>query len=187
MKIKIEKNPYLVIGFIIFFIILLDYFILLRPQLILFKQANIQVGTLSRNLKTTKQDIASIEQFHKRLTALKEKISVVGERIAQDEEMPVVLENISQLAKQSNLKILQLKPSRTEQKIVAATQGGDIYELPILIEARSGYHQLGGFINKLENDRRFMSLAGLELLSDAADSLHHDAKLVVETYILKKK
>jgi len=175
VKIKIEKNPYLVIGLIIFFILLLDYFILLRPQLMLFKQTNRQTGTLFRNLKTAKQDIASLDQFQKRLGILTEKNSVVGERIAQEEEMPVVLENI------------QLKPSRTEQKIVATAQAGKIYELPILIEARSGYHQLGSFINKLENDQIFMNLASLELLSNDEDASHHNAKMVVEIYILKKE
>ena len=187
MKIKIEKNPYLVIGVIIFFILLLDYLILLRPQLALLKQTSSQAGSLSRNLKATKKDIASIEQFRQRLSTLQEKIAVVGERIAQEEEMPVVLENISKLAKQSNLKIIQLKPFREEEKIVATSQAGNIYELPVLIEARCGYHQLGFFVNKLENGRIFMDLAGMELLPNAEDSLHHHAKLVVNTYILKKK
>lgn len=187
MKIKIEKNPYLVLWVIIFVILLLDFVILLRPQIMLLKQTNRQVGTLSRDLKTTKKDFASIEQFRKRLASLQEKISVVGERIAQEEEMPVVLENVSKLAKQSNLKIIQLKPSRQEEKIVVTAQAGNIYELPIFIEARCGYHQLGIFINKLENDRIFMSLTGLELVPNVGDSLHHNAKLVVQTYIVKKK
>jgi type IV pilus assembly protein PilO len=187
LKIKIENNPYLVIGGIVFFILLMDYFILLHPQLRMMGAVNKQTGTFSRNLKTARRDIASLEQFRKRLDTLQEKIALAGERIAREEEMPVVLENISQTAKQSNLKITQLKPSREEEKVVAITPTGVIYELPVMVEARCGYHQLGNFINQLENGKTLVSVSGLQILPSLGDSTHHNVKLVLSTYILKRK
>jgi len=183
---KLEDNKQLVIGLIILLILLVDYCLILRPQLGLVFKMNRKNSTLSKNLKLAKQDIAAIEQFKKKLALLKEKGVLTNERISPEEEIPLILENISQNAKQANLKITQLRPSREEEKMVASNQEGKIYRLPILIEAHCGYHQLGSFINKLENGKIFISIAGLDISPNPDDSLHHNAKLVAETYFLKK-
>lgn len=186
MKLKLENKTPLFIGLGIFFILMLDYAFLLRPQILLIKKIGGQVSFLSKELRSAKKDIASIEQFKKRLATLKENIAVVGERIPAEEEIPVALENISQLAKDSYVKIIQIKPSRESEKNVATLSGGKVFELPIFIEARCGFHQLGSFLNKLESDKIFMNIDGFELLPNPEDNLHHIAKLVVEIYILKK-
>lgn len=187
MKIKFQNNTRLTIGVIIFFVLFLDYLILLRPQLVILGQIKRQINALSADLKSTKEGIASIDQLKKQRAFLQSRIGTVGERITPEGEIPVVLENISKIAKQTNLKITQIKPSRESEKMIATSPVGVIYELPILVEGRCGYHQLGSFVNKLEGSKIFMDLAGMEMVPSPDDALHHNIKLVVKTYIVEKK
>jgi len=186
MKLKLPNNIPLLIGVIVFFILLLDYVILLHPQLSILGQMSSQIKRLSRDVNTTRQDIASIEQYKSQLSALKERIATVGERITSEEEIPLVLENISKIAKQTNLKITQIKPSTKSEKMVATSPAGKIYELPVFVEGRCTYHQLGRFINLLEGSKTFMDIAELTLVPSSEDSLRLDAKLTIKTYILQR-
>lgn len=187
LKFDIKNNPALLIGGVVFFILLLDYFVLLRPQLSVLSQVSGQVKTLRTELDNARRDIASMDAFRKRLEVLKEKNLLVDQGMVKEEAVPAVVENLSKLAKQANVKINQIKPARDEEVKVAAAVEGTVYSLPITIEARCSYHQLGKFVNRIENDVLFMRIAGLEILPSVGEGLRHNVKMVVSTYILKKK
>lgn len=175
------------IGFIVFLILFLDFIILLRPQLSILGQMRRQISGLAGSIKTTRKDSASIEQFKKQLVVLQERIGAAGERIVSEEEIPLVLENISKIAKQTNLKITQIRPAKESEKMVATSPMGKIYELPVFVESRCGFHQLGRFVNALEGSKIFMDIAEMELAPIPEDTLRLNAKMVLKTYILEKK
>lgn len=187
LKFDIKNNPVLLIGGAVFLILLLDYFVLLRPQLSVLSQVSGQVKTLRTELDNAKRDIASMDAFRKRMEVLKEKNLLVDQGMVKEESIPVVVENLSKLARQANVKINQIRPVREEEIKVAAAAEGTVYSLPILIEARCSYHQLGRFVNRIENDVLFMRIADLEILPSAGEGLRHAVKMVVSTHILKKR
>lgn len=85
------------------------------------------------------------------------------------------------MANDTDVKIVAIKPQRSEK----AEQASDVYtELPIDIEATSGYHQLGYFINRLENADRFMKIKNLRIEASDDDVLKHDISLVVSAFVL---
>ena len=57
-------------------------------------------------------------------------------------------------------------------------------EIPIMISARSGYHELGSFISKLENADRFMEVSDIKLKANSANFRKHNVELIVSTYLL---
>ena len=59
-------------------------------------------------------------------------------------------------------------------------------ELPIALTARSGYHELGAFINQLENSERIFMVKTIEIKADPSDPKRHHATLVVETFVREK-
>ena len=82
---------------------------------------------------------------------------------------------------------LQQEPDRDESKKEEKKQALQVYqEIPILITAKSGYHELGQFLAKLENAERFMKVVGMTIKSNKATPKKHDAELLVLTYILTK-
>ena len=185
-KFKIEGYPpILIVGGAVFLILLLDILILMRPQLVLLGRTTRKANTISRELKTARRDIKAIESFRKRLEVLMGKDSIAGAAFLKEEEMPVALDKISRLAKQNNVKIIQMKPVKEDERKVANIQSTAVYELPIQIEASCGYHQLGKYINALEQENIFMNVAALEIVSNPSDSFHHKVSMIVLAYILK--
>ncbi|MFZ5801187.1 MAG: type 4a pilus biogenesis protein PilO [Candidatus Omnitrophota bacterium] len=186
-KFDIKNNPSLLLGGIVFLILLLDFFVLLRPQLSVLSQVSGQVKSLRVERDGAKRDLASIDAFRKRLKVLKEKNLSVDQGMVKEEAIPAVVENLSKIAKQANVKINQIKPERDEETRVAVATEGTVYSLPITIEARCSYHQLGRLVNRIENDVLFMRIVGLEILPSTGEGMRHNIKMEVATYILKKK
>jgi Tfp pilus assembly protein PilO len=95
------------------------------------------------------------------------------------------LENLSEMAKDSNIKIVGIVPAISYFKDDKSANKSQIYrEIPILITAKSGYHELGHFLNNLENADRFMKVADIDIKSNKTSPKKHDVELMVCTYIL---
>ena len=88
------------------------------------------------------------------------------------------------MAKSANTKIVGIMPVTGKEEKAEKNQ---IYkEIPILISAKSGYHELGRFLNSLENSDRFMKVGDMHIRANPATPKKHDVELLVLTYILLK-
>jgi Tfp pilus assembly protein PilO len=56
--------------------------------------------------------------------------------------------------------------------------------MPIAVNARAGFHELGKFFSAIENSGRFMKVADISIKSNKASPKKHDVELVVVTYTL---
>ena len=171
---------------ILFSILIFDYVVLLSPQARLFKEIRNKVSQKSKDLKKAKTDIALIGQFQERSEVLQKKMEQLAFRIPQEEEIPLIVENISRIANESFVKITSIKPLKEEKQLFLSSEMGTYYEIPIAIEAKCGYHQLGKFINKLENNQTVMNVAGLEVAPNPQDKFRRFAKLLIKTFILSR-
>ena len=98
-----------------------------------------------------------------------------------EQEIPKLLEDLSDMAKRANVKILGITPMASKQE----AQPAEIYqEIPILINAKSGYHELGKFLSDLENAGRFMKVADIKIKENKVSPKKHDVELLVLTYKL---
>jgi Tfp pilus assembly protein PilO len=57
------------------------------------------------------------------------------------------------------------------------------YEMPVLITAKSGYHELGGFIAEIETEKRFITIEGLKLEYNKSTPLRHNVNMTLKTYV----
>jgi len=155
---------------------------LLKPQLIMVMNAVVSRNKAGRDLKNAEEKIAKVTGYKIELASYEEKVKKYEKILPAEQEIPGLLENLSNMARSSGVKIVEITPAMPKD---GAFQKGDIYqEMPILITARSGYHELGCFLSSLECSDRFMKVVDIAIRSDKASPKKHNVELLVITYIL---
>jgi len=108
---------------------------------------------------------------------------------AEDDNQAVKDLNQQIQDKQASLKKIQDQQTVYSQAIAQkqkeAKAGSAVYkEIPIMVTAKAGYHEVGRFIASLENSDRFMKVVDIQIKADRALPRKHDVELLVVTYVL---
>jgi type IV pilus assembly protein PilO len=167
-------------------IIFLDFFFIMKPQIRWLKDLGTKIRQLKSQIEQTDRDIALIVQLQKQYQSSKKDMSDIERRVPQEEDIPLILQDISSAANSSMIKIFQIRPMKEEKEVILETKSGKYYRIPISIVAKGGYHLFGKFLNKLENSEIFMSINNLEISPSASDYKRHNINLIINTFIFKK-
>lgn len=182
---KNQKQILIFLGLMAASVVIIYFNFILTPQVRRVVGAIIKTNKMGADLKNAKRDILRIPEFKNNIAAYKEKVDSYERMLPAEQEIPTLLESLSGMAKTSGVKIESIMPiARKEEKSQATNQ---VYqEIPILITAQSGYHELGSFISKLENSERFMKIVDISIKANKLTPKRHDVELLVLTYILMK-
>ncbi len=131
---------------------------------------------------SAEKDIKGIGFLKNEIISNKDKINKYEKMLPAEQEIPKLLEELSDMAKAANVKIVAITPATN--KPAAAGKGSVYQEIPILISARSGYHELGHFLYNLENCDRFIKIVDIEIRGNKASPNRHDVELLITTYVL---
>jgi len=181
-----EKNRYYILAGILLFIFLLDYFLIMQPQLRTLMTLNPKITILAKDFKRVKGDMPRYNQYQEEVFKLREKKMVSGTKILLKEEVSMILENISRIANKVGVRINQIMPIKDSQQLVLANEDGRYYALSILVDARGGYHDIGRFFNQVENDPIFMSIIDFDITANTSDPAHHSTRVTIKSYVLGK-
>ena len=183
-----EKNRNWIFGGILLAIFLGDYFLLMQPlQLRNLMKINSEIGVMQKDLAQGKTDIQRRAQYEEQLEELKAKKKMMANMILSEEEIPLIMENISHLARKNNIRINQIMPLKDTLQKVLDTEDGTYLSLPILVNSRGGYHDLGRFINDIENDKIFMSILAFDIAGSGDDPKNHSARITIKAFVVRKK
>jgi len=192
LPIDLEKNKtqVLITVILVSAIALFLYFnFLLLPQIGRVADLLNKTSKVSIDLRKAKADIAKIPEFKKAIDSYKEKVDSYETKLPVENEIPVLLESLSNMANNSRVKIIGITPMtvsafQKDQKVQSKEKERIYKEIPILVSAKSGYHELGAFLNDLENSDRFMKVADIDMKANKASPKKHDAELIILTYVL---
>lgn len=98
-------------------------------------------------------------------------------------QLPSLLQDISKTANINNVRILQIKPTREVQK--AGANGNKLSPVSISLDLVCGYHNLGKFINDLENNQTFIAVENFKIDASPDSSLKQKVNLTLKTYVRK--
>lgn len=179
---KTKKQMMLLVGLASLVIVVLYVNFICIPQFMDFF-ATLQKGSaLKTELSQTEDAVSKITTLRSDLDKYRNKVSDCEKMLPAQQEIPSLLEDLSAMAKSSNVKIVGITPMLPKED---KTQKDRIYqEIPIVINAKSGYHELGRFIHNLENSDRFMKVADIEIKANRTTPKKHDVELLVLTYVL---
>lgn len=145
-----------------------------------------KVSRLKADLRDAKFLISRKETIEEEGRSLKLKKDRYEKIFPSQEEIPRLLESLSEMAGKSGVKIIGIKPLSKEETLTE--EHSEVYrEIPIEIMARSGYHQLGQFLQNLETGERFIMVKDLEISTSTDNVKTHNARLIASTYILVKE
>ncbi len=160
------------------------YFVFV-PQAMRVFQLTVNTGRTKSELRTARVVIKDFESLQKGLKERTQKVESYEKKLPAEQEIPALLENLSNMVKASDIKIVGIVPAMPYFKDDKSAKKSQIYrEIPILITAKSGYHELGHFLNSLENADRFMKVVDIDIKANKSSPKKHDVELMVCTYIL---
>lgn len=164
---------------------ILYLYFLFVPQVIRVFGLTARAGKISSDLKSARVVIKDFEKLKNELKEQSQKVESYEKKLPAEQEIPALLENLSGMARDSGIKIIGIVPAMSYFKDDKSIKKSQIYrEIPILITAKSGYHELGHFLHNLENAGRFMKVADIDIKANKTSPKKHDVEMMVCTYIL---
>jgi len=139
-------------------LILLFVFLVFLPK---YKE----IKTLGAKIAKLDQDISSSEVMVKKLDILIEENKVLNAKLAkfqeqlpEEKEVSELLKQISESGLQAGLEILLWKPEAKKMS------PDNLYvEIPVKVEVRTGYHNLGVFFSAVSRLPRLVNISDLDL------------------------
>lgn len=181
-----EQARYSILGCVVVLVLLLDVFLLVLPQCGSISDINDQIKTLSTDTAQVVTDKQRIDQLKKSLEQTRLTLEAMNLKIRPLQEVPAILETISRIANEYDVKIDKLVPQKQEQESLTKSEDGHYYALPIVIQARCGYHMFGRFLNKLENEDLYFSLKDLLVQDDEKNPRIHLFSLTINIILVDK-
>ena len=177
-----NKKQVIVIGVAIGAVVLYLYTnFLLLPQISATVKVYDGAKKIDAEVKVSQRAVSEVDGLKKQVSRYQDKIESYEKMLPVEQEIPKLLEDLSNMAKESNVKIVGITPLQAKEP----QTGEEIYqEIPILINAKSGYHELGKFLSDLENAGRFMKVVDINIKENSATPKRHDVELLVLTYKL---
>lgn len=181
---RLKRNPkqmLIVISAAVAVALLVYFAFILKPQVIKISGIMGRLNKARADLKTAESDIAGIGSMNNAVEAFNKKIGKYEKTLPIEEGIPGLLESLSEMARKANMRIAGIVPVGTKE---LKAEKRVYKEIPIMINAKAGYHELGRFLTSLENSDRFIKVADIHIKSSAATPLKHDVELLVVTYVL---
>ncbi|MFA5146053.1 MAG: type 4a pilus biogenesis protein PilO [Candidatus Omnitrophota bacterium] len=181
---KNKKQTMIFGSLVLVFVIVAYFYLLIGPQVTRLTESLSAMGKMMADINTAEALIKKKALFVKNIEEYKGKVDFYEKRLPAQQEIPSLLENLSRIAQEANVKILGITPLSASLKDQQAQKDKIYNEIPILISAKSGYHELGVFLSDLENADRFMKVVDIEIKANKVTPKRHDVELIVCTYTL---
>ena len=182
-ELKKDQKKMVIIAALVTITALFAYFrLLFVPQVSGLFNTVAKVNKLKTELKNAEADIAKMGAMRIAIASYDEKIGRYGDLLPTETGIPTLLGSLSEMARSSGMKIVSIVP--VEDKGNKTQQGQAYQTIPIMMNTRAGYHELGKFFSTLEDSERFIKIADIRIKSTAASPKKHDVELLVLTYIL---
>lgn len=181
-KFNLQEQKTLIFIIIFACVFLFIYFkFLLNPKISELKKLKPKLEQLTRDVSTVKIDLARKDALETKFKDSSKTFEEQKQKLIRQVEIPALLENISLMAASSEVKLVTLKPSGESIDI-----GKDeIYRVfPISITAESGYHQLGAFVNAIENSAKFMKVSNITIKQNTADPKANKVDLEIYAFVM---
>lgn len=187
-RLKLDKQK--VIAVLIFFaaFVYADVSFILGGQLRSVSAVGKKAAALKNDLETLKRELSAAQKTSATAKPAKERV-LISER-----EISTLQQSISSAAKNNSIKVMQISTNKEVKgsssgkaaaKPVGTSSGEKGTPTTIKLDLIASYHNLGSFINELENGKIMVTVEDLRITRDSNDPLKQ--KVVMELRTIVKK
>lgn len=170
-KIVFGVVPLALIGF-------LGYYFLLSSKMAEVQQLREEKAALEAKVLQGRAESRNLAGFEAKAKELEQRLIAAREKLPAEKEIPRLYRQISDLATQQGLAVSLFQPKPPQLQ--------DYYaEVPILLTADAGYHQLGEFFEKLARLPRIVNLSDFKLQGIDRPTGSIQAELTLVTYLVR--
>lgn len=181
-----QKTRYYVLASVVAAIFLIDVLLIMVPQVMIISKLSANSKTHVDNLSQFKNNNARVAQYREQLKLLEDGIADATSIVRSEEEVPIVLEQISRIARDYSIKIDQVMPLKETKRELVQNNDGVYYALSLSVYAQGGYHDFGRFLNALENERAFFKVQKLIIEGASKNINRHDLNLLIDIIVLEQ-
>ena len=179
-----SKGAYTLFVGMLLLVFCLDYFLLMNPQMAALRKINPEIKVVSDEIKKAKEDMQKLDTYKQDLENLSKKFDEANLRVRARDEVPIILEHIAYVASETGIQIDQIMPDALGQELLTENNQRKYFDLPIYLEARSGYHNLGRFLNKIDTEDISLRI-GAFTVSATDDKQYHSIKLTLKATVFE--
>jgi len=141
-----------------------------------------ELKTLRTQVERARRDVAQMPSLEKKRSALASQYSAPEPTTPPEEQLPDLLEKIAQAARASHVRVTTLKPQRGLAQEQVAQSG--YLEISLELAATAGYHQVGRFLDHLEQSENLVRLREVEIQPGSDDLMSHQVKMVLLAFLV---
>ena len=162
--IPLDSKIKIVIAIVIILVpILAFYFGYYKPNLGKTKALIAQRSALELKLRNVKKKASNLAKLEKEVAEAEELFVKASALLPRESEIPKLLTDISALGRNAGLDFLTFKPQADNPK--------DFYaEMPISINVRGPYHNMGFFFDQVSKLERIVTVANVNMSSPHRDA-----------------
>jgi type IV pilus assembly protein PilO len=170
-----QRTKIAIVAAILLLPIVAFYFAYYQPKSETIATLTGQTEQLKQQVQEAKAKAANKEKFEQELAEAQLKFDETSVLLPKDSEIPKLLKDISSLGRNAGLDFLTFKPLADVPK--------DFYaELPVTINVRGPYHNMGFFFDQVSKLERIVSVTNIKMSSPKKEGgemlLSSDCKLV---------
>lgn len=139
-------------------VIILFLLIIYFPKNNEIKELQTTIVKLENDISNAEVKVRKLDELIVRNKQLKAKLAELKQQLPEEEEVSVLLKQISDLGINSGLEILLWRPQEKKQD-----PNGLYIEIPVKVEVRGNYHNLGTFFGSISRLKRIVNLSNIEL------------------------
>ncbi len=185
MNIQLNQQKKILIVIFFVLIIFVDTSYILKAQRAGLKSLDPKISKLNTDLVNLNLGLENMRLAKNKPGLATQKKIMRSSKIIRENQISELLQEISNAANKFNVKIAQISPSRQVQSGKTAIGQDKLTPMLINLDLVSDYHNLGRFIQSLENSSFFIGVQELEISAQLPDYMKQKIKLVLKTYVTK--
>lgn len=157
-----------------------------------------QLTTAKAEVQKLEISVGQLPHFKREQERLLDSVAMWKERMPDDDQLPLVIETLSNYARQSGIKILIIVPHLDSADSKESGKGSGSKDassakdiaykaIPLQIDAEGGYHALGTFINRIEQARNPMHVLSLRVSDTPEKPYAHGIQMLIQAYFGVRK
>ncbi len=183
---ELDRNKIILIIIASLFLAYLDFSLLIQPQSRGVSALRPKIVKLNKDIADLAKELSAVKEFeqNKSLPSRQNELAR-AKKIIHEEDLPLLLQDITDMANKANIKILQIRPKKDPKAKEETVAGAKLIPVTITLDFSCGYHSLGNFINTIENSDKFMLAQEIKILTGKENYLVQEVALTIKAYVKK--